>query len=139
MLTAMLCVQKDKRSTFQPKSRKCVFLGYPLDYKGWKCWDPVTGDVFISRDVKFVETEMPGVELDLVLVMSRYQAQWEMLVTLCRFLLIHPLCCLLILLRLILTILILILALNRTLMILMIRLLFLLLLLPLTLIRILLL
>ena len=58
-------VQKDKRSAFQPKSRKCVFLGYPLDYKGWKCWDPVTGDVFISRDVKFVETEMPGAELDL--------------------------------------------------------------------------
>ena len=58
-------VQKDKRSAFQPKSRKCVFLGYPLDYKGWKCWDPVTGDVFISRDVKFVEMEMPGAELDL--------------------------------------------------------------------------
>ena len=58
-------VQKDKRSSFQPKSRRCIFLGYPIDYKGWKCWDPITGDVFISRDVCFVETEMPGVELDL--------------------------------------------------------------------------
>ena len=25
----------------------------------------MTGDVFISRDVRFMETEMPGVELDL--------------------------------------------------------------------------
>jgi len=58
-------IQKDKLSAFQPKSQKCIFLGYPLDYKGWKCWDPVTGEVFISHDVRFVETEMPGVELDL--------------------------------------------------------------------------
>ena len=53
-------VQRDKRTSFQPKSRKCIFLGYPVDYKGWKCWDPMTNQVFISRDVHFVETEMPG-------------------------------------------------------------------------------
>ena len=58
-------VQKDKRHSFQPKSRKCIFLGYPVDYKGWKCWDPSTNEVFISRDVRFVETEMPGAELGL--------------------------------------------------------------------------
>jgi hypothetical protein len=58
-------VQKDKCSSFAPKSRKCIFLGYPDDYKGWKCWDPITGDLFISCDVHFVEMEMPGAELDL--------------------------------------------------------------------------
>jgi hypothetical protein len=58
-------VLKDKHSSFAPKSRKCIFLGYPVNYKGWKCWDPITGDLFISCDVCFVETEMPGAELDL--------------------------------------------------------------------------
>ena len=58
-------VQKDKRKSFQPKSRKCIFLGYPVDYKGWKCWDPERNEVFISHDVCFVETEMPGAELGL--------------------------------------------------------------------------
>ena len=59
-------MQKDKQSAFQPKSRKCIFLGYLIDYKGWKCWDLIKGDVFISRDVCFVETEMPGAELNLL-------------------------------------------------------------------------
>lgn len=58
-------IQKDKRRSFEPKARECIFLGYPSDYKGWKCWDPTTNDVFISRDVRFVETEMPGLELKL--------------------------------------------------------------------------
>ena len=58
-------VQKDKWKSFQPKSRKCIFLGYLVDYKGWKCWDPERNEVFISHDVRFVETEMPGLELGL--------------------------------------------------------------------------
>ena len=59
-------VQKDKQGSFQPKSRKCIFLGYPVNYKGWKCWDPATNEVFISRDVHFAESEMPGAELGLM-------------------------------------------------------------------------
>ncbi|XP_021744832.1 uncharacterized protein LOC110710799 [Chenopodium quinoa] len=44
---------------FAPKSRKCVFVGYPHGKKGWKVYDLETGDIFVSRDVKFHEDEFP--------------------------------------------------------------------------------
>ena len=54
-------VQKDKRKALQPKSEHCIFLGYPLDYRGWKCYNPLTKKVVISWDVVFVESELLGV------------------------------------------------------------------------------
>lgn len=48
---AYVHVQKAKRRAFQPKSQPHVFIGYPIDYKGWKCWDPANNKVVISRDV----------------------------------------------------------------------------------------
>lgn len=39
--------------------RKCVFVGYPHGKKGWKLYDLDTGDIFVSRDVRFYEDEFP--------------------------------------------------------------------------------
>lgn len=47
---------KDK---FDPKSLVCVFLGYNEKYKGYRCFYPPTGKVFISRHVLFEETHFP--------------------------------------------------------------------------------
>ena len=58
---AYVHVQRDKCKALQPKSEHCIFLGYPLDYRGWKCYNPLTKKVVISRDVVFVESELPGV------------------------------------------------------------------------------
>jgi len=33
--------------------------GYPYDKKGWKLFDLETKEIFISRDVEFVETKYP--------------------------------------------------------------------------------
>ncbi|XP_074315329.1 uncharacterized protein LOC141651520 [Silene latifolia] len=44
---------------FAKKGRKCVFVGYPSNKKGWKLYDLETKSFFVSRDVVFHETEFP--------------------------------------------------------------------------------
>ncbi|MCO5590380.1 hypothetical protein L7F22_044350 [Adiantum nelumboides] len=39
----------------EPKAMKCIFVGYPLEKKGYKCYDLTTRQVYVSRDVKFCE------------------------------------------------------------------------------------
>ena len=40
-------------------SRKCLFVGYLQEKKRWKLYDLETGEYFVSRDVKFYETDFP--------------------------------------------------------------------------------
>ncbi|GAA0161672.1 hypothetical protein LIER_39276 [Lithospermum erythrorhizon] len=57
-----LCFAHDQRSRankFAPRSRKCVFVGYPNCQKGWKLYDLSSGEFFVSRDVQFHEGEFP--------------------------------------------------------------------------------
>ena len=41
-----------------PKSKKCVFLGYMSGVKGYKLWCPELSQIIISRNVIFDETPM---------------------------------------------------------------------------------
>ncbi|XBI39323.1 hypothetical protein VPH35_124123 [Triticum aestivum] len=52
-LTATTRHKLDRRST------ACMFLGYPPDHRGYRCFDPVTRRVFTSRHVVFHETVFP--------------------------------------------------------------------------------
>jgi histone deacetylase 1/2 len=45
------------------RSIRCVFLGYSSLHKGFKCLEPSSGRVYISRDVVFDETVFPFNEL----------------------------------------------------------------------------
>lgn len=47
----------DLRSKLDVKSTRCIFLGYSITQKGYKCYDPITNRTYVSRDVKFLEDQ----------------------------------------------------------------------------------
>ena len=46
-------ISSDERSKLDPKSKKCIFIGYVKGVKGYKFWDPVAKKMVISRDTVF--------------------------------------------------------------------------------------
>ena len=55
---AYVMYNTQERTKLDPKSRKCIFLGYAEGVKGYRLWDPTTHKVIISRDVIFVEDRL---------------------------------------------------------------------------------
>jgi hypothetical protein len=45
----------EKRKSLQPKSEKCIFVGYFEDVKGYRILQPHFNKIIIRRDVKFDE------------------------------------------------------------------------------------
>ena len=57
---AYVHIPKDERGKLDPKSKKCVLLGYGSVQKGYRVYDRLTWKVFYSRNVKFDERETDG-------------------------------------------------------------------------------
>ncbi|KAH9743311.1 hypothetical protein KPL70_003257 [Citrus sinensis] len=47
-----------ERTKLDPKSRRCIFLGYADGVKGYHLWDPTAYKIVISRDVIFVKDQL---------------------------------------------------------------------------------
>jgi hypothetical protein len=58
--TAYVHVQKDKRLPLSSHTEKCVFIGYPAEYKGWLFYNPLTRKTIISNTAEFDERVFPG-------------------------------------------------------------------------------
>ncbi|KAI0057698.1 hypothetical protein BV25DRAFT_1776971, partial [Artomyces pyxidatus] len=43
---------------------KCVFIGYPAGYKGWKFYNPETKKPIVSERADFDERHFPGLKKD---------------------------------------------------------------------------
>ena len=48
-------LQSHERTKLEPRSRLCCFLGYGIEHKGYRCWNPISQRLHISRQVSFWE------------------------------------------------------------------------------------
>ena len=53
---AYVHIPDEKRRKLDPKSEKCILVGYSLEQKGYKCFNPSTRKFRVSRDVVFDES-----------------------------------------------------------------------------------
>uniref|UniRef100_A0A2N9I4N5 Uncharacterized protein n=1 Tax=Fagus sylvatica TaxID=28930 RepID=A0A2N9I4N5_FAGSY len=47
------------------RSKRCIFLGYNLNHKGYRCLDPTTNRIYIARNVIFDESVFPFASLSI--------------------------------------------------------------------------
>jgi len=52
---AYMHVPDEKRSKLNPKAKKCIFIGYSSKQKKYRCFNPSTRKLQVSRDVVFNE------------------------------------------------------------------------------------
>jgi hypothetical protein len=52
---AYVHVLDEKRSKLNPKAKKCIFIGYSLEQKGYRCFNPSIRKLQVSKDVVFDE------------------------------------------------------------------------------------
>jgi hypothetical protein len=54
---AYVHLHKNQRSKLDPCALRCLFLGYAMHQKGYRCYDPSTNRLYVTMDVTFLETE----------------------------------------------------------------------------------
>ena len=55
-------IPKDERKKLDPKSKRCIFLGYGATTKGYRLYDPLKKRGCLSRDVIFHENKCGQLE-----------------------------------------------------------------------------
>ena len=50
-------IHKNQRTKLDPCVVRCLFLGYGVHKKGYRCYDPIGKRTYITMDVTFLESE----------------------------------------------------------------------------------
>ena len=58
-------ISAEPSNKLSPRSVQCFFLGYAPGYKGYRCFEPKVGRVYVSQNVKFHESVFPYRQLVL--------------------------------------------------------------------------
>ncbi len=54
---AYMHIPKETRRKWDSRSSKCIFVGYYINSKGYRLWDPESRRIHLSRDVTFFEND----------------------------------------------------------------------------------
>ncbi|KAI5440617.1 hypothetical protein KIW84_010192 [Lathyrus oleraceus] len=52
---AFVHLHKNQRTKLDPCAIRCLFLGYGVHQKGYRCYDPITRRIYVTMDVTFLE------------------------------------------------------------------------------------
>ncbi|XP_042051433.1 uncharacterized protein LOC121796705 [Salvia splendens] len=55
--TVYVHIPKHERTKLSPCATKCAFVGYGINQKGYRCFDPLTKKVITTMNCNFLETE----------------------------------------------------------------------------------
>lgn len=55
---SFVLLQPHEHTKLEPYTYLCFFLGYGIERKGYRCWDPISNRLRISRHVTFWENTM---------------------------------------------------------------------------------
>lgn len=52
---AFVHLHKNQRTKLDPCVVRCLFLGYGVHQKGYRCYDPITRHIYVTMDITFLE------------------------------------------------------------------------------------